>query len=147
MHAEKANVEDFTKLLQKLLLGSFYFDASSLFQLIMTFVALAFCLGNQEKKLEHSGEQLRQSKIWTTLWRPEWRRPLPFSPANVTKAVGRHCPKLGISVICLKFSMNAPKERVCSINKFTLLSLKFHSLSCSQIKTRRKHSGGFYLTA
>ena len=69
MHVEAGTVDDFTELLQKLLLGSFYLDPPSLFQLIMTVVALAFCLGNQEKKLDHSGEQLRPSKIWTALWR------------------------------------------------------------------------------
>lgn len=139
MHAEPRNVEDFTKLLQKLLLGSFYLDPHSYNWKIRTVVSFAFCLGNQEKKLDHSGDQLRPPKIWTTLWK---NLSPPFSTVTVTKAVGRHCPKLLTSVACLK----APKGEVCSINEFTLISLKFHSLSCSQIKPSRKHSSGAFIS-
>lgn len=46
-----------------------------------------------------------------------------FFPVLIKKAIGGHCPELGTSVSCLRYSMNAPRDSVCSISKFTLTAI------------------------
>lgn len=89
----------------------------SLLQLIRSVIAISFYLVNKKKTgrplciMFHAmGYSLEVSLSLS-------------SPVIITKAMGGHCPKLGTSDSCLRFSMNAPKDSVCSINEFTLIAI------------------------